>query len=526
MIAVIQLDGLGVEPTERLLAEGRMPNLGAALDAAPPLPLRTPAPLFPASVYPSLYSGAEPAEHGLFYPFQWDPARGAVVPAERLPKPELIWQRLGRAGCRSLVIDPYECAPAPAGGARVISGWQLSERVVLRRWARPLSLWPRAALAAGPSGPRPPRATETFGPRRERELRRLAAGLLAAPGRVAQLLERELRRSVPDLAWVNFVATHIAGHRLWGSAELDEIYVTTDLALGRVLAALPAGAETVVLCPLGMAADSARADLLPEMLARTLAPGAAGEESAGSEDSGGMWRLRAAVPASLRSAVAAAIPAPVARELTARLELRGVDWARTPAFAHPSDNQGYVRLNLRGRERHGIVDAGDAAALCAEIEAGLRSFEGSNGASVVEEVVRVAEGPASRSALPDLVVRWAPGSGELGIAHSPDHGTVRRHGAGSGRTGNHPDDGAWVSWQGLGSPGEEPLAITALARRLEERARSAATAPVPSAEPPPVPRGRGFRCSGDGKSSLDVASPVADLRTLRPGDLRLQSPAP
>ena len=72
----------------------------------------------------------------------------------------------------------------------------------------------------------------------------------------------------------------------------------------------------------------------------------------------GSWRLRAAVPASLRARVASALPDAAATRLAARLELRGVDWSRTRAFPVPSDTNGTIRLNVRGRERDGIVAPG------------------------------------------------------------------------------------------------------------------------------------------------------------------------
>ena len=43
-----------------------------------------------------------------------------------------------------------------------------------------------------------------------------------------------------------------------------------------------------------------------------------------------------------------------------RIELRGVDWTTTRAFVAPSGDCGYVRLNLKGRERDGIVAPGGA----------------------------------------------------------------------------------------------------------------------------------------------------------------------
>ena len=68
-----------------------------------------------------------------------------------------------------------------------------------------------------------------------------------------------------------------------------------------------------------------------------------------------LWRLRAALPTGLRAWVARVLPNRLTLELTARLEMRGVDWTKTSAFMVPSGDCGYIRLNLRGRERDGIV---------------------------------------------------------------------------------------------------------------------------------------------------------------------------
>ena len=138
-----------------------------------------------------------------------------------------------------------------------------------------------------------------------------------------------------------------------------------------MLAALPAGADVIVTSAVGMDVNTSRADLLPEMLAAVLAGGPVEPDGAGA-----IWRLRAAMPAGLRGAIARAIPDRAALALTARLELRGIDWATTRAFAHPADNQGYVRLNLRGRERGGVVAPEAAEGLMEEIAAGLAALSG------------------------------------------------------------------------------------------------------------------------------------------------------
>jgi predicted AlkP superfamily phosphohydrolase/phosphomutase len=199
----------------------------------------------------------------------------------------------------------------------------------------------------------------------------------------------------------------------------------------------------IVVSPVGMEVNTSRADLLPEMLDAVLFGGA--RQDSGS---GWVWKLRAALPTGLRARVAAALPDRAALALTARLELRGQDWSSTRAFAQPADNQGYVRLNLRGRERDGIVDAAEAQPLMDRIATGLLTFHDPDGTPSVKAVERVADTFDSgihSDRLPDLIVRWSdqPAT-RLDTVISPQFGTVRRRGSGSGRSGNHTAGDAWA----------------------------------------------------------------------------------
>jgi predicted AlkP superfamily phosphohydrolase/phosphomutase len=142
--------------------------------------------------------------------------------------------------------------------------------------------------------------------------------------------------------------------------------------------------------------------------------------------------------------------------LTAGLEMRGVDWSTTKAFMVPSGDCGYIRLNLKERERDGIVDARDADALLAQIASGLRTFCDPDGTAAVERIEPVAEslGIRDRShCFPDLIVHWSermpPQSAGV---KSPQFGEVPPSGWGSGRTGEH-SEGAWA----LIAPGSSRL---------------------------------------------------------------------
>ncbi|MDX6636476.1 MAG: hypothetical protein QOF06_2679 [Solirubrobacterales bacterium] len=443
MIAVIQFDAASAALLARLEGEGRLPNLEALRRQGTGLELETPAEHFPASAYQDLYRGVEVGEHGLFYPFQWAAGNQRVRLAAQFEAPAPIWDRLGRAGRSTLAIDPYECHRPEAAAGELYGGWGMRERVVLERWAVP---------DGGDRAPRrrhgrPPDVTEVFGAQSPRELQRLRERFLQAPTRVADLAVERLRERAFDLAWIVFASPHLAGHRLWGDAAMDGVYEEVDAQLGRVLAALPDECDVIACSVLGMDVNTSRADLLPGMLAAVLGGEGDGRDEKADSDSGAIWRLRGLVSGRARAAVAAAMPDRLALELTARLELRGVEWSSTRAFAHPADNQGYISLNRAGRERDGIVGENEAAELIAQIREGLMDFRDPDGEPAVVAVDEVSErwqGPAA-DRLPDLVVRWRPTSSvDLDALHSSRFGSLRRQGAGSGRTGNHTDGDAWA----------------------------------------------------------------------------------
>jgi predicted AlkP superfamily phosphohydrolase/phosphomutase len=336
-----------------------------------------------------------------------------------------------------------------------VCGWGFKDRVVLPRWSRPRRTGIRLALRHGHG----PWATEVFGRPTRRELVRLRDRLVAAPGRVADAAGDLLARGRFDLVWLTFSAAHLAGHQFWDlsqirSRDLDtaarrvleralgDVYAAVDRSIARVLALLPAGCDVIVTSPVGMGVNTSRADLLPGMLAAVLAGGPLDANGPGS-----IWRLRGAIPAGARGAIARALPDRAALALTSRLELRGIDWRDATAFAHPADNQGYVRLNLRGRERDGIVDPGEAAALGGEIASGLATFADPDGTPSVAGVVDVADAYRGERAdrLPDLVVRWSerPATNLAGV-RSPRYGEVARAGSASGRSGNHTPDDGWA----------------------------------------------------------------------------------
>ena len=458
MLAILQLDGLSRTFVDQLLGEGRLPTLAGLVERGEWRSLRTPAAHFTGATQPTLYSGIELGEHAQYYLLQWSPEEQRIRFRLSFDAPETTWERLARAGRRSLAFDPYEGHLPRQRAGVVASGVQFHNYLGLERWASPREAGRTIDRLIGR---RRPYVEEVFGRPHVPSLLQLRRRLSGAPGRLADAALGLLADDSFDLVWLTFLSCHIGGHQFWNLSQLDEnaldeptkrlledtlgeLYEGVDRALGRVLNALPEDADVIVVSPLGMGENTSRADFLGKMLDATI-EGEIDQKGAATVP---LWRLRAAVPTQVRGRITQTLGATLSREIMARTSVAGVDWSRTKAFVLPSDHNGQIRLNLRGRERDGIVDPGAADELRDRIATGLLSFHDLDGGPAIAGVDRMEHvvGPdaPARALLPDLLVRWAdtPATRLEGV-ESQRYGRIDRSGQGSGRAGGHTAD-AWT----------------------------------------------------------------------------------
>jgi predicted AlkP superfamily phosphohydrolase/phosphomutase len=457
MLAILQLDAVNRQLAERMLEQGRLPTLASLAARGEWRPLQTPATHYTGATHPTLYSGVQLGEHSQYYLLQWSPEEQRLRFRRSFEAPESVWDRLARAGRRTLAIDPYEGIPpgVPAGVA--LSGVQFYNYLGLERWASPPEARRRIDGLIG----RSPYADEVFGEPWLPGVLSLRRRLVQSPRRLGDAAVGLLGQAAFDLVWLTFLSTHIGGHQFWDLSQLDEsrldeatqsvllttlsdLYGAADRELDRILRALPEDVDLIVLSPVGMDANTSRADFLGEMLTAVLEGGTRAQRAATVP----LWRLRAAVPTPARGLITRALGPRFSREVMARASVAGVDWSRTKAFVVPSDHHGQIRLNVRGREREGIVDPGDADELTELIVEGLLSFRDADGSPSVSSVERAASivgaDAPKLSLLPDLLVRWgATPSAGLEAVESPRFGRIERPGRGSGRPGGHTPE-AWA----------------------------------------------------------------------------------
>ena len=61
------------------------------------------------------------------------------------------------------------------------------------------------------------------------------------------------------------------------------------------------------------------------------------------------------------------------------MPLPAYDWSRTMAISLPTDQHGWIRFNLRGREARGIVELEEYEGLCQRVEGVVHSARRADG---------------------------------------------------------------------------------------------------------------------------------------------------
>src|SRR5262249_24351612 len=119
-----------------------------------------------------------------------------------------------------------------------------------------------------------------------------------------------------------------------------------------------------------------------------------------------LFEARRRVPADLRRSLKQRVPFVRERVQALRHAPAVVDWSRTRAFAHGVF--GSVVVNLRGRERGGVVEPAEYETLCVELADRLTELRDPAGEPIVAAVHRredLFHGP-ELTRIPDLVVEF------------------------------------------------------------------------------------------------------------------------
>ena len=416
----IALEAAESKLVRELMARGEMPALARLAERSSWVRMAPPAYVGGVPLWPSFTSGLDAEQHGRLYgPWLWEPDRMRILPQHR-ERLEPVWARLhpGSVG----LFDVPGAPPRLEREGFVVRGWGTHNPMDTEH-----TVWPSSAAKL--LGDRHPfRCGTEINYRtgdRARELHRLSLDAQRGLRLRGAAVQRMLRRFRPDLAIVNFPELHRTGHWMWHTLEprdplfatvpdaarslpvgIEELYHETDRQVGALLDEAGAKTDVVVFSfkPARGIPDLLRPVLVAagySVLAK-LRPARIGARA--------LAALKRHTPARLKRAYYRTVPDEFALRVAELIP--EYEWAATRAFAIPSEQHGWIRFNVAGREAAGIVDPGDYEALGDELEALLRSLVSPSGDPLVRRVVRTGRDDI----LPDVVVHWADAAhGEVAV---------------------------------------------------------------------------------------------------------------
>lgn len=430
-VFVVGLDCAEADLVETWMSEGHLPTLRALEARGCWGRLGSDVNSFTASVWPSFYYGVNPARTNLFSSFQFDPRTMGLTATHAAANPNRPFMAFA-PGLRTIVADVPVSVPDSELDALQVVGWG-AHAPKYESASHPEGLLGEVRKAIG-SYPLKLLEEENSaqGDRYYTYLReRLLQGVAARRRLASYLLGR-------DRDWDLFIGVwsepHSAGHRFWHFMDRDhpwhradapddlktairDVYAACDAALGELLGELPPDTTVLVTSVHGMAPNYNGQELVTRLLERWF-------DHDRGDDAPNARRLRGLVP-DVAVIIRKALPQPVrdtvkhwlpvglrhqARTQVMKSVYDSDRWPGMRAFCLPSDDAGYVRVNLRGREHPGLVEPGaEYEALLDELTlelGGLRNLDVD--APLIAKISRpqrMYDGPY-RHLLPDLTLTW------------------------------------------------------------------------------------------------------------------------
>lgn len=431
--------------------DGYLPVMQGLLNEGHWAWLDTTADTLHVSAWPSLYTGTGPAQHGVYYTFQPQSGRqGYTRFAPGIYGQPTFWKLLADRGHRCVIFDAPYTEPEPGFNGVQIFDWgtwaqylgtSSTPKSVAKALLRQCGSYP-LGLEAHDIG----LVAWDVDDMEQRLVRAIAAK--------AEATKWLLNQDDWDLFFMVFGETHPAAHYCWpeddqgdfNAPQLLRIYQALDSAIGQILDAAGRDVSVFIISGDGVGPNYSGWHLLPDVLKKlgyfvTAEPAPAGESNASpsSRKFDPIKALRDILPKDFRKSLARRLPTGLRDKLAQRVDTADIDWTRTRAFCLPTDLEGYIRINLRGREPEGIVEPGaDYQSVCRELVDVLQALRNpATGRSAVREVIVTEQAmPGPRiDQLPDLIVCWAD-EAQISTLESDLIGEISGPSP-DGRTGTH-----------------------------------------------------------------------------------------
>ncbi len=465
-------DGADPAYMDAMIAEGELPAFKQIRDNSAVHNITNDPAMGAAQFWSSASIGAGPAHHGHYFYMQFKPDTYDVVPNHDSSLPEItpFWNVLDAEGYRVAVIDWHRMLPAPMSHGILTDNWLGHDPLTAPVWS-PKSIEAECAKyfsgdpIAGGFACRPRETAEALNHYLFHLFNRIDAK--------AAFCADQLKSSNWDLFIGCFSEAHDVGHYFYHLCDpaheyydaeiaalvkdpLRECYRRLDVNIAKMIDAAGTNANVFAYGGPGMETFISANGAMDEMIRRIdLGVGAPLSTAETAKKT-----YHSLIPKRLRWALA-----PLARAVRRKVAVS--DFVKRRFFSIPyNDNAGAVRINVKGREKHGVIERGaEYDAAVAHIISAAKTFRNADtGRPLIKRaycVPHVYDGPYIDH-LPDIYLEWdrtdtphdirkivSDQYGEIDI--NEDH-----------RSGDHNDTGFfWAPPAMTNRPLERPEEITA-----------------------------------------------------------------
>ncbi|MBI1364438.1 MAG: hypothetical protein GC153_00585 [Alphaproteobacteria bacterium] len=446
----IGYDGQNAALIDDQIREGATPHLASLAQKMSRVPVRNDPGVGDGAYWTSAATGRDPSWHGDYFILQFDPQtyKNYWFDEALHCRASAFWDELDAEGRRVCVIDWPHAPFNPIKHGLLIDNWLQHDHPMPSRSYPPRYIDELLArYGDDPFGP----GLHAFPMKGDAEKAEWA--VTTACKRIetkARFCVEQLQNGAWDLFAPVFSEAHDIAHYVFHAHDrghpnfdaalaealgdpLRRVGEATDRAIGALIEAAGPDCEVMMMTGLGLT-PLVSANQVLDLVAQRLDEGLAAEESPVRK---ARARYRALAPLALRRALS-----PVKRFILGEPENPELARRRFFPVLHV-DHAGCIRLNVKGRERHGVVAPGE------EFENTINQLaddfleirDADTGESIVESIVKTHEaynGP-NRDMLPDLFVVWRRDkplrritSPKIGVIDVPER---------EARTGDHVDTG-------------------------------------------------------------------------------------
>jgi predicted AlkP superfamily phosphohydrolase/phosphomutase len=471
-VIAIGLDAADPDLIEKWSGQGHLTTISSLMANGSWVRLISTAELSSGATWPSVNTGVSPAKHGIyFYHRQLKNGSYEIIKkyANQI-KRDPFWVLLSQSNNSVAILDvPFTRPTVGLNGIQLV-GWG----VEAPSWKK--SSWPPEIFKKVTSyfGAHPLDGWYQRRPADKNEYQELYKKLVSGVDKRCSLSKYILDQERWNLFLTVFAESHWVGHLFWHVMDQNHpdhdpelarnfsnavlgIYSEIDAAISKLIEA-SRDCTVLIFSNTGIGPNYSGSHLLPEVLTRLGMTPRDNEKDFNLELLGNLlpakrWgpnalnKIESMLSVELIEWMKRITPENVWDWWTRHILSLGNNWKWSRAFCLPNDFPGTIRINLMGREPHGMVEPGsEFDSICDELIHELSEIINvDTGRKAVREVQRIDKlyQGENVSDLPDLIVKWT-GDAPIRTIYSPRIGTLSGDNTDS-RTGAHSSHGFLIA---------------------------------------------------------------------------------